>query len=773
MCSFRAINHFIYVTKIAEIIILMHACGYFCRSRSNKAVIAYLLEYAHCDPNCATQYGETPLDLVREPEYLRLLLKFGATPNDSLMNKYFPRQLQEEPADMSIKMFILGNPGAGKSTLVKSLKTEGDGMLVRIKHRLSKVTDVDERTAGIIPHDIQSKALGRMSLYDFAGHREFYAGHDALLQNSMTTSPSIVALVIDMRGEEGQLRETLQYWFEFINNHTTKGRSESHLVVIGSHTDGLSSSEMKQKLRFLQLITKHHTLDNISIAGQIVLDCRYAESSSMSQLRSILSHSCQALRSSETMAIAHRSFLVFLFDKFGDKTAIKLNIAEKEMMSNIHSKRYMYLNCVISSNLIEVCEMLNKRGDILFMKNSQQPENSWIVFDKGILLSQVNGVIFAPEGFKEHQKNLSTSTGVVPLSKLASLFPGLDSDMICQFLCHLEFCHEMTDPETLSLLHASTNISASGEKFLFFPGLVDLNIPPDVWQPNSQFGYRSGWLLQCIKREQFLSPRFLQVLLLRLAYSLAFVSSEKKSSDSDESSLERNCYVWKCGICWSDTTGVEIIVEVVNQKNVIVLTRSLKQIESQTKLTFTRSQIIKRVLDTKNELCPKVTMKESLLHPADTTSYPLDLAQVRVVKINKIAHAVVEAKLGVMDSDHQMVDLKSGLLCFEPYIGFKQSILDELFEEDDHVTVEDGFLFKIAESVLKNIDFVIELFKPSQIRLANLMDCAPPGDVHKLVRVFQLWREEMGAEGTRYNLRKKLDQFSIFVGRNPLSLCVQ
>ena len=173
------------------------------------AIIAYLLEHGHCDPNSATHDGQTPLDIVRQPEHIRLLLKFGATPSKSLMNKYFPRQLQEEPTNMSIKMFILGNPGAGKSTLVKSLKTEGDGMLARFKHRLSKVTDVDERTAGIIPYDIVSNVLGRVILYDFAGHREFYAGHDALLRNSMTASPSIVVLVIDMRGEEGLIRETL------------------------------------------------------------------------------------------------------------------------------------------------------------------------------------------------------------------------------------------------------------------------------------------------------------------------------------------------------------------------------------------------------------------------------------------------------------------------------------------------------------------------------------------------------------------------------------
>ena len=689
------------------------------------------------------------------------------------MRKCFPEHFQNQPADMAVKMFVLGNPGAGKSTLVKSLQTEG-ARFSRIKHRFTKVTDVDERTAGIIPYDIESKALGRVTLYDFAGHREFYAGHDALLRNSMTASPSIVVLVIDMRGEEGLIRESLQYWFEFINNHSTEGRFESHLVILGSHTDCLNFGEKNLKAQFLRRITSHHTLDNISIVGQVMLDCRYAESSSISQLRSILMQSCKALRSSETIAFAHRCFLVYLFDKYRDQPAVRFSIAATEMASSVELDQYAYLRCLksTSTNMIEVCEMLNKRGDILYMKNDECPDNSWIVFDKSILLSQVNGVIFAPEGFKEHQK-ISTSTGVVPLSILASLFPGLDRDMICQFLCHLEFCHEITDPEILALLQAKTDSSPSDEKFFFFPGLVDLNVPHNVWQPNSQFGYHSGWLLQCIKREQFLSPHFLQVLFLRLAYSLAFVASEKISSDSDESVLERNCYVWKGGICWSDTLGLEIFVEIVDQKSVIVLTRSLKEIESQTRLTFVRSQIIKRVLDTKKEFCPKVTVKESFLHPENAISYPLDLANVKIITMKKVAQAVVEGKLGVLDNDNQMVNLKGGLLCHEPYLGFERSILDELFKEDDRAPVEDGFLFEIAKCMHKNTDYIIELFKTCPIRLANLMDRAPPGDVHRLVRVFQLWREEMGAEATRYNLCKQLDQFSVFAGRNPLSLCVQ
>ncbi|MCG8626524.1 MAG: hypothetical protein MJE68_31560, partial [Proteobacteria bacterium] len=56
----------------------------------------------------------------------------------------------------------------------------------------------------------------------------------------------------------------------------------------------------------------------------------------------------------------------------------------------------------------------------------------------------------------------------------------------------------------------------------------------------------------------------------------------------------------------------------------------------------------------------------------------------------------------------------------------------------------------------ENTDYIVKLFNSCPIRLASLLDRAPPGDVHKVVRVFQLWREEMGAEATRCNLCKRL-----------------
>lgn len=123
--------------------------------------MTYLLENCNCDPNCITVDGKTPLDVVKKPEHLRLLLKHGATPTYTHMNKCFPQEFEKQPAEMSIKMFVLGDPGVGKSTLIKSMKTEG-AIFSRIKHRFTKVTDVDERTAGIIPYDVQSKIFGRV-----------------------------------------------------------------------------------------------------------------------------------------------------------------------------------------------------------------------------------------------------------------------------------------------------------------------------------------------------------------------------------------------------------------------------------------------------------------------------------------------------------------------------------------------------------------------------------------------------------------------------------
>ena len=736
-------------------------------ARENRAaIITCLLKNGRCNPNSVTHKGRTPLDMANEPELIRVLLSFGASPKTSC----FPSHLRHNPTDMSINMFVLGNVGAGKSTIVKAISTEAQGFS-RLMHRISKVKHVDQKTAGIIPYDLQSKALGRVSLYDFAGHKEYYAGHDALLANTMTNSPSVIALLVDMRDEEEKICETVQYWFQFINNHSHASSSKTHLVIISSHADELPSGESRKKAGILLSVVSNLNLENITLAGQFTIDCRYAESSSMTQLRSLLSESCNALRSSDEIEASQHCYMIFLLHNFDDKLAVTLDQAATELTVKCSKKsdEHVYLEFIKSSDLFELSQKLNDRGHILFMKNHQDPGKSWIVLKKDVLLSQVNGIIFAPEGFKEHSK-ISTNTGVVPLSKLAPLFPNVDIDVVTTFLCHLEFCQEIKDADLLSVLVAesrtfmvsaeSKSSTTTDERFFFFPGLVSLNKPQDIalFSKSDSHSY-SGWVLQCSKPEQFYSNRFHQVLLLRLAFSFALAPSDRSSADSLV--LQRRCQVWKNGICWANRKGGEAIVEIIDLKKVVVIVRSKKKIE----LSRLRSSIVNTVVNTKKQFCSKVAVKESLLLPEDAVKYPLDLARVTVVNITEVAVTIKEGNDHVLKENHQITELEK-LVGFEPYANLGEAILEEVF--DEQISTEenlDDLFFRLA-GLTHQRDELHAVFELPLSRLAN--ERTPQGPIHSLAHVFQHWRDEMGKKVTKKSFRKRLDQFSVFAGRNPL-----
>ena len=70
-------------------------------------MVQYLL--CSCNPNCKDKDGCTPIDLaVDHPAVARALIKAGAK------STYQP----------FVKILVVGNPSAGKSSLTKALQTE-------------------------------------------------------------------------------------------------------------------------------------------------------------------------------------------------------------------------------------------------------------------------------------------------------------------------------------------------------------------------------------------------------------------------------------------------------------------------------------------------------------------------------------------------------------------------------------------------------------------------------------------------------------------------
>ena len=729
---------------------------HFATMRGRMEIVKYLLVVHHCDPNCKAKDGRTPLDLaVRYPAVARELIKAGA-------------KSISKPPQPPVKIFIVGNPSAGKSSLTKVLQTEtsalGAALAFITGPRL--VSDVEQKTAGIVPCQFTSRKYGHVTFYDFAGQQEYYASHAALLQNSTSSSAPLFIVVVNLCDSEEDIKQKLVYWISFLANQCS---TKPHVIIVGSHKDVVRSRgedpTAKVNMEFLQAA---HVSSGFHISKFIPMDCRQSNSRGIAKLADAMKESCVELRKPLDKAYHLHHLFTFLLDRFRGVSAVSFkdvlsisSTSPEEAPASTENPEYLNIGC----------SKLHETGRIMYIKNPDDLANSWIILDQASLLSEVNGVLFAPEDFKQHC-NLANATGVVPVSRLAQKFPQHDLDMLVQFLSHLEFCREIHDREVLQLLCPEEHLPPTentSERFLFFSGLVSLKAPSGVWETNPQFPQLCGWVLQCCEAGQFLTSQFIQVLLLRIAFSCALAPDTPGSSDLPV--LLRKCFIWKNGIYWGSRKGVEALVEIRDppqNKEVVVMFRCLSGQEVE--CACLRSTIIQMVLGAKN-LCPKVPTKEFLLHPSQVREYPLKSpVEQDLISIREVSRAVVEGDRGVVCSNIgcMYVDLKE-LLLVEPYANLKSDILQQLFIGETKKMVSDKFLYEIAELIYYKKDLFIDMLKPSRAQLADKIRQALGGDIEEFVCVLQCWR---GDSGTYQSLRETLDQFSVFAGRNPLVSCM-
>ena len=134
-------------------------------SNNKKAVVQYLLKDAHCNPNCTTKYGRTPLGMTNDPEISKQLIRYGANATDVYRqySNQLPGVCSKKPMESPVKTFIVGNQGVGKSTLAKALGMPIN-VLSRVVNRMRQVPNVEQKTAGIEPYDIESDHFGHITL---------------------------------------------------------------------------------------------------------------------------------------------------------------------------------------------------------------------------------------------------------------------------------------------------------------------------------------------------------------------------------------------------------------------------------------------------------------------------------------------------------------------------------------------------------------------------------------------------------------------------------
>ena len=758
--------------------------------RKRYETVEYLLTSGKADPSIPDCKGQTPLMFAFKPEIIKVLLDHGADPKClyKSYSDFFQKQSSTSPPPTPLKVIVLGNAATGKTTLIESFKCEKGG----------RSPQVEPHTAGIIPSDFESGVYGLVTWYDFAGQHEYYASHEAILHTIIAASPPVILLITDISKPEDDITKKLLYWLSIIENHCQCSSSiaKPHLIIVGSHADVVEDNgDIPQEILHMALECLKSRLkkSTVEMVTAVSLDCRDPECPGINKLQHQLRSSSMKLRATVMMDFTCHCFYVFLLDKFQLHPAVTVNeitrvrqnitddtLSDDDLFSSDEEEEdsgeeltgglarldedLLDLLPTTSEGILALCEELHRRGHVILLKESANLHVSWVVLNKEALLSEVNGTVFAPRNFKQHQ-DLATSTGVVSLSKITAHFPQYEPTMVLEFLSHMEFCREITDKEVLHLI--TDKSSDDLESYYFFPSLISINTPQSVWKLDSRFSYQCGWILQCSQLDQFLTPHFLQVLLLRLAFAFALVPS-KPPVNQDFPALRRVCSVWKNGISWRNMDGVEAVVEVTEQgQAVVVMLRCLKGLTSEVNCIQLRSSLIQKVLGTKVEFCSLVSTTDSFIDP-QSLQYPLKepSQMMTLFGTSDVARTIAEGKQCVLNDHGELVNVEE-MLYFEPYANFGEDIIQDLFSEQNaSKDVTDKFLYQIADKVHLKKELFNELFNPNPTLLQERVSRAPPGPTHELVRVFQTWRD--CSEGTYQCLREELDKYSVFCGRNPL-----
>ena len=217
----------------------------------------------------------------------------------TIFNKYETIQISH-PVGSFVNIFLLGDTGAGKTSLCQVLKERSE---LHIKDG-ELVQGVKTHTAGIVPSLLrEDESLGNVIVHDFAGQPEYYSSHTAVLESLLQSSGAVFVVLINLTQD---LLQQIGRWSSIVLNETQKVSSECHLIVIASHAD-----QVEQELQRKLLDLKGHVLRQFTVAGRsdaslqvFPLDCRLRLSHNLHSFVESLSQLCRSIRNKQTPAIS-------------------------------------------------------------------------------------------------------------------------------------------------------------------------------------------------------------------------------------------------------------------------------------------------------------------------------------------------------------------------------------------------------------------------------------------------------------------------------------
>ena len=517
-------------------------------------------------------------------------------------------------AEPITRLFVIGNPGAGKSSFVETMKREEFFQIGKVSE-----SSVPPHTAGIVPSIYISKHYGRVLFYDFAGDPEYYSSHAAILESiaSSRKGDSIFIIVVDLREDIPTIRNSLHYWFSFVQHQKFCGNN--NIIIIGSHSDLVAKERIEEGEKMFQYFFENNS-ELVHENEYFKLDCRKPKSKELKMIQdNIISLKQKSPRYSLS---ADATILLGLLEKdFGNVTAC----SAQTILNHIEITGILLHKNITS--LIPVLQELHEIG-VLFKTRDDKCDNLQVILNISKLTNEVHKLLFSNEAKLELTKDIenadtssSFNIGVFPKAFLDKILPQYITK---ECLVQLQYCQEISHKD-VSAFPSLPQSASSDQSFLFFPALCSANKSDVAWTTPPGLSYGIGWLARCADAScDHFPSRFLHVLLLRLVFRFTLQVPTRpqipSASSPDHSHLTRRCAMWNSGVHWDMQKGVECMVELVDdKKGIVVTTRSKEDLLENCVDVF--NSIVSCVMEAKAEFCYSIRPQFFLLDPTTSADY--------------------------------------------------------------------------------------------------------------------------------------------------------
>lgn len=725
-------------------------------------VIGVLLQQYHCDPlQPHPSTGVTALHVVYQMKDLPLakVLLSQKPPNPLARNKYGQSLVDlakghEEllklldiaqlkrvgQARKPVKIFLLGGSQSGKTSVAQLLKKSAK------RDILGSIRAVKRKppTIGVRITSINHKDFGSSVMYDCSSHQQYYSSVVALIEDLVVGTPAVFIVVVNLTQTKEKVAREVQYWVNFVHTalHSLP-TTGSQVIVIGSHADQSSINQWGFQNAYQSWVAEDPeprvVAEKLVLAGGMMMDC-HRMSASTHHLVSLVSQSCASIRACSVMPLQLEHLPLYSFCYYHFKSVASVLLSD--LQASVAAEQNYLALPLEETSLVESLAYLHAKGLLLFLYDKHAPSSSVIVFDQTSLLNKGLGTVLAPVEYKVHH-SINSSTGMVQLTDILQLVPQHNRQTLLLLFTKYSLCVEVA------------HSSVPSDPLLFFPSLVSLE-KSDAGLQVYNDGHQSGWMLGCSKGQSnvHFNHRFTDLLHLTLADRFVGLTTEDRPTPTHS--------IWKNGIYWIDSGGIEVALEVSENRSHLILLLSSPR-GSELKAVRLRSKLIHHILQLFSQYC---------LHPAteylvspDQVQYPLvcDYTDLFVCPLDQLPLALHHKDTEVQFVSATSKDIKIASLQEVLYFDTRQvphgifAALADLISRG-----EMALSFDLLSDIASALNGLISGETLALEILA--MDPASLGGKSEVLEVLQMWTEQV--EDGPLTLKEALDNYSIFCGRD-------